>query len=441
MKQYRIYYGVKEEALRDFIDKPIYREKIEAAEGLKPVDGRDAYIQYDFETDQTKIRLREGSNGRVDFKELNIIQNVVQNQPLAKKRPAEEGTQGQTVTGKLIPAKSGKDIVMLPGNNVHISEDGSTILADINGQVILAGGKVNVEPVLTIEGDVNLKTGNIIFLGTVLVNGNVEDGFTVKAAGNIEIKGTVSKAELDAEGDIIIHQGINAKSEGKIRAGRSIWARFIENASIEAGNMVVASDGIINSQVDAVNRIICQGKRAVIQGGRLRAREEINAKVLGNSTSGTETICEVGSDPQSKLELERFVAQKTRAEKELEDLKLNLQTLINIKKQRKTLPEDKEVQMQEMMEQREILMGEIKKAEKGIHKIQEFLSELTIRGRVSASSKVFPGVRIVIRDAKEDVLTEYKAVTFILENGLIRVSKYEEASADVTKVPDGYTTD
>jgi uncharacterized protein (DUF342 family) len=32
----------------------------------------------------------------------------------------------------------------------------------------------------------------------------VEDGFSVKAAGNNEVKGTVAKAELDAEGDIII---------------------------------------------------------------------------------------------------------------------------------------------------------------------------------------------------------------------------------------------
>ncbi|MDR1899278.1 MAG: FapA family protein [Treponema sp.] len=440
LRNNRVVYGVKEDFLRDFADKPSYKEPVLVAEGSRPVDGRDAYIQYNFETDQSKVRLREGSNGRVDFKELNIIQNVVENQPLAKKIPAESGTVGRTVTGKVIPAKNGRDMGLPVGKNVHVGDDGATIIADINGQVVVVSGKINVEPVYTVQGDVNLKTGNIIFLGTVIITGNVEDGFSVKAAGNIEVNGTVEKAELDAEGDIIVHQGITGKSGGLVRAGRSIWARFIENAIVEAGNMVVVSDGIINSQVDAFKRIICQGKRAHIVGGRLRASEEINAKILGSPTSGTETICEVGFDPKSKQELDKLTAAKEQAEKQLEDTQLNLQTLINIKKQRKSLPEDKEAYMKELMDKRQVLMGDIKKADEGIGKVQEFLNSLKTRGRVSASAKVYPGVKILIRDAKDDVRNEYRAVTFILENGLIRVTKYEEPDESVKRGPDGYTT-
>jgi len=439
MKQYRVYHGVKEEFLTDFADKPVYREKIEVAEGTKPVNGKDAFIQYNFETDQTKIKLKEGMNGKVNFKELNIIQNVVQNQVLARKVPPEDGVDGKTVTGKILPAKAGSDIPLPIGTNVHVGDDGDSIVADINGQVIIVGGKINVEPVYTVEGDVNLKVGNIIFLGTVIINGNVEDGFSVKAAGNIEVKGTVSKAELDAEGDIIIYQGINGKGTGRIRAGRSMWSRFIENAIVEAGNMVVVTDGIINSHVDAIKSIICTGKRAHIMGGRLRAGEEINAKVLGNPTSGTETICEVGFDPKSKIELERLIAVKAESEEELENLRLDLQTLINTKKQRKSLPEEKEAYMQELMDRRQILNEELKKACEGIAKIQEFLNEIQIRGRVSASTKVFPGVRVWIRDVKEDIHTEYKAVTFILENGLVRVTKYEEPDDLAKKGLDGYS--
>jgi uncharacterized protein (DUF342 family) len=284
-----------------------------------------------------------------------------------------------------------------------------------------------------------LKTGNIIFLGTVIITGNVEDGFSVKAAGNIEVKGTVSRAELDAEGDIIIYQGINGKGGGKIRAGKSLWSRFIENANVEAGSMVVVTDGIINSNVDAIKSILCQGKRANVMGGRLRAREEINAKVLGNPTSGTETICEVGFDPQSKEELDRLRVLKEKTEKRLDEIKLNIQSLINMKKQRKTLPEEKEAQMQELMDERQVLIGDVRKTEIGMQRIQEFLSELQVRGRVSASSKVYPGVKILIRDAREEVRTEYRAVTFIMENGLVRVTKYEAPGEDIKKGPDGYS--
>jgi uncharacterized protein (DUF342 family) len=440
MTQYRVYYGLKEDVLQELADKPVYKEKVEVAEGLRPVNGKDAYIEYNFETDQTKIRLKEGSNGKVNFKELNIIQNVVQNQPLAKKMPPEDGVDGKTVTGKILPARSGNDIPLPLGTNVHVGDDGDTIVADINGQVIMASGKINVEPVYTVEGDVCLKTGNIIFLGTVVINGNVEDGFSVKAAGNIEVKGTVAKAELDAEGDIIIYQGINGKGGGRIRAGRSLWSRFIENANVEVGNMVVVTDGIINSKIDAIKSIICQGKRANIMGGRLRAGEEINAKVLGNSTSGTETICEVGFDPNSKIELERLQAAKESADEELDSIRLDLQTLINTKKQRRSLPEDKEAYLQELMDRRQVLTEELKKTVEGIQKVQEFMNDMQIRGKVSASTKVWPGVKIWIRDVREDVRTEYKAVTFVLDNGLIRVSKYEEPDELAKKGLDGYSS-
>jgi len=440
-KASKIAHGVKEDLLREFIDKPEYNEKILIAEGTKAKDGKDAYIEYYFETDQSKVRLKEGSNGKIDFKELNIIQNVTENQPLAKKIPPEQGVPGSTVVGKWLPATNGKDITLPVGNNTHVNEEGDTILADINGQALVISGLVNVEPVFTVNGDVNLKTGNIIFLGTVIVSGNVEDGFSIKASGNIEIHGTVAKSELDAEGDIIINQGVNGKGGGRIQAGKSLWARFIENANIKAGDMVIVSDGIINSYVDAQNRIVCQGKRAAIMGGKLRAGEEINAKTLGNPTSGTETICEVGFDPKSKEELDKLHEEKNNIEKQLEELNRNILSLVNLKKQRKTLPEDKEASLQEMMDNRNVLVTEQQKNAERTQEIQTILNSLKVRGRVSASTKVYPGVRVVIRDTIDDVRTEYKAATFVLENGLIRVTKYEEPDEAAKKGPDGHTTD
>jgi len=205
--------------------------------------------------------------------------------------------------------------------------------------------------------------------------------------------------------------------------------------------MVVVSDGIINSQVDANKRIICRGKRAHIVGGRLRAAEEISAKNLGSPTSGTETICEVGIDPKSKMQLEALTAKKVGMEKQLEEIQLNLQTLINIKKQRKSLPEEKEISMGELMDKRQVLMADLKKNKEESDKIQEFLNTIRTRSKVSASAKVYPGVKILIKDAMNDIRTEYKAVTFILENNLIRVTKYEEPDEEAKRMPDGYTTD
>jgi uncharacterized protein (DUF342 family) len=435
----KVYHGILDDVISRLVDKPVYNEAVTVAEGDKPADGRDAYIQYNFETDKSKVRLREEHNGRVNFKDLNIIQNVVENQPLAVKIDAQEGKDGKNIRGLVLPARSGKNISLPVGKNVHVADDGVTILADINGQVLVVNNKINVEPVYTVDGGVNLKSGNIEFLGTVIINGDVEDGFFVKAAGNIEVNGTVEKAELISEGDVIVTQGITGKGEGVVKAGHSVWAKFIENTAVESGDLVVVSDGIINSRVDAAKRVLCQGKRAAIVGGRVRACEEINAKTLGSPVSGTETTLETGFDPKLKTRLTLLTEKKERLRKEFEELQRNIQTLINIKKQRKTLPEDKEAALAECMTQRQTLIVNIKKTDEELLKVQEALDTTNVRSRISASAKVFPGVRIQIRDVREDVRNEYKAVSFILEEGLIRVGNYEEADKELVKVPDGYT--
>lgn len=443
LRNARVSYGIKEDLIADFEDHPVYKQPYTVAEGEKPLNGKDAYVKYLFDVEQSKVKLREGSSGKVNFKELNLIQNVVANQPLGRKVQAEKGVPGRTVNGKILPAKNGKDIPMPLGKNVKVDQDGLTIVSVINGQVIMVGGKINVEEVYTVQGDVNLRTGNIMFLGTVLVTGNVEDGFSVKASGNIEISGSIGRCELDAEGDIIVHQGIAAKSGGRVHSGKSVWARFIENAQIEAEEYVVVSDGIINSQVSSNKKIICQGKRASIVGGHLRACEEINAKALGSAVSGTETILEVGYDPRSKNKLDKLAGQAEQIRRQVDDIDKNLITLQNLKKQKKSLSEEKEAFLQEQLGRREDLAREMSEIGKEIESINNYLSSLKVKGKVSASGKIYPGVKINIREQSYVVKNEQKGITFFLENGLIRSTKYEAIEdVDIKKgPPDAYKAD
>jgi uncharacterized protein (DUF342 family) len=157
--------------------------------------------------------------------------------------------------------------------------------------------------------------------------------------------------------------------------------------------------------------------------------------------SGTETTLEAGFDPKLKTRLTLLIEKKEKLRKEFEELQRNIQTLINIKKQRKTLPEDKEAALAECMAQRQTLIVNIKKTDEELLKVQNALDTTDARGRISASAKVLPGVRIQIRDVREDVRNEYRAVTFVLEEGLIRAGGYEEADKELVKVPDGYTAD
>jgi uncharacterized protein (DUF342 family) len=131
-----------EDELADLEDHPVYKTPILVAEGEKPVNGRDASIQYFFELDKSKARLKESSSGRVDFKELNLIQNVVANQPLGKKLPAEKAKHGKTVTGKIITAKDGRGRSPPPGQEREAGRQRDDHHLHHQRQVVMSNGRI-----------------------------------------------------------------------------------------------------------------------------------------------------------------------------------------------------------------------------------------------------------------------------------------------------------
>lgn len=432
--------GINDDKIQEFVDNPVYNIPFEVATAVLPIDGRDAYIAYNFETDRSKLKIKEAENGQVDFKELNLVQNVVEGQPLAQKMLPERGKGGKTLFGRYLEAKDGKDINMPLGKNVKVDSDGRTIFASVNGQVLLIGDKINVEPIYEVDG-VNIKTGNINFLGTVICHGSVEDGFDIKASGNIEIYGSVGKCKLESDGDIIIAQGVSGHDEGEIITQKSLWARFIQNTRVEVGEYVVVNDNIMNSNVTAMKKIILQGKRAQIIGGHLFATEEITAKNIGSNGGGAETILEVGYDPKAKHRLEDLQAMQTNLVKELDEIELNISTLENQKKIRRTIPKDKEESLVKFTERKKQIIKDNDDMTKEIAQIQSRLRELKVVGKVNASGTVYAGVKIYVRDEKDEVKNDIKSVTFYYENGFVRRGKYDPTqTVESVKGPDGYTT-
>jgi len=431
--------GISDELIDELVDTSIYNEPFVVAAAVQPTNGKDAYIKYEFETDRTKLKVKEAANGQVDFKELNLIQNVVAGQPLARKIPAERGKAGKTIFGKYLEATNGKDIAMPLGKNVKVAEDGVTILADTNGQVLLVNDKITVEPIMEVDG-VNIKTGNITFLGTVIVKGAVEDGFNIKASGNIEISGTVGKSCLEADGDIIVSQGVIGRDEGKIKCGGTLWAKFIQNTTVISEGNIIVTDSIMNSDVSAQKRIILTGKRAQITGGHLFATESIVAKTIGSDGGGTETVLEVGFDPKAKHRLEELQDMQNDNVKQLDELELNISTLENQKRIRKSLSKDKQDSLEKLYEQKNSIIEQSDKCNEEISEIQARLRELKNIGKVYASGTVYTGVKIYVRDEKEEIRADTKNLIFYYEDGFVRRGKYEQPDMDDIKGPAGYSS-
>ena len=429
---------IEEDKIKEFVDTPVYDVPFEVAKAIMPVDGHDAYISYNFETDPKKLRAQVDEEGNVDYKKLNNIQNVIADQPLAQKIPAERGKGGKTLFGRYLEAKNGKDIQIQLGANVKLDRDGVTIKAEIDGEVMLVNGKVTVEPVKYLDA-VNVKTGDVKFVGTVVIKGNVQEGYKVEAT-NIEVNGIVDKSRLEATGNIIVRQGIFGKGEGFIKAGKSLWAKFINDTTVEVEENVIVSDSIVNSTVTAMKNIVLRGKKAQIIGGHLMATEEICARKVGSPGGGTETILEVGVDPRAKKRLEELQNQQAKSTKEYENCDLDIQTLEQQKKLRKKLPQEKEEKLKTLKERCEQISEELEVMTDEINKIQEHLRDLKAIGKVKVEGDVYAGVKIYIRDVLDEVKIDTKSVTFFYDKAFSKRGPYEPPSL-AEEQPDGYSAD
>jgi len=81
------------------------------------------------------------------------------------------------------------------GKNVLLAEDGLSLLAGIDGRVEIIDGKIHIYAVYEVSGNVDNSTGNIDFVGNVIIHGNVLTGFEVKSGGYIEVSGRVRGCE------------------------------------------------------------------------------------------------------------------------------------------------------------------------------------------------------------------------------------------------------
>jgi len=427
-------FGVIEAKIREMLDNEVYNNPVVVAQGKEPEPGTDASIKYNFRIDTDKVEIQELEGGKLDYYNLDKVQNVTPRQVLAVKKAATNGVEGRTVTNRRIETTDGKDCPFEAGRNCHVEQtkEGLAVVSDISGQVYLVNGKVVVDPVFEVSGNADLSVGNITFLGTVIVKGSVEENIEIKAAGNVEVYGTVNKAKIESDGSVIVRQGIIGKDEGVINAYKDISAKFVERCKLTAGNDIVVSESIIDSQVDAGRRVIClAGKRGTISGGRVRAREEVNVKNLGNESSPT-TIVEVGTDPKVRERFDALSEEKRQTFDRVNEAAKNIITLQN-QKSSIGLSTEKEKMLGELMLTKSEGDARLVEINEELEELRKIMSELEAMGRVGVQKTAYPGARIIIKNATLEVRDNFKFCTFMQEAGIVRVSGYEPPKEEQKK--------
>ncbi|MDH5552684.1 MAG: FapA family protein, partial [Nitrosomonas sp.] len=310
-------------------------ENILIASGKAPIDGTDGKFE-NLIPGAKKRSPRLDENGLVDFRELGEILVVRKGDPLIHRTEASNGEPGLTLSKQVIPAKSGEDVTFaskLDGTQFDAT-DKNLLISAIDGCPVLLDDGATVEPVYSTK-DVDLRTGNIDFLGTVNVTGEISTGMTIKASGDIHINHTVEGITLIAGGDINIKGGIIGRTERSsdkfvpttITCEGSCNVNFSQNTHITAGNSIFIRDYSMQSELTAEHQIIVGNghSKGHLIGGTTRAGMQVKAQAIG-SPARIKTIVIAGDNKALYENLDAL----TKARKSATDKLLNVIKLLEL---------------------------------------------------------------------------------------------------------------
>lgn len=274
-------YGVKESYIRRLVERPIYEKRFKIAKGEPPGVGEDGKVIYYFDR-EFSMAPKIGEDGKADYKSLDYIKIVHKGEQLCEIIPPTCGPEGRGLDGSILPGIEGRSVHVSAGMNTLLSADKKGIYASCDGFPMEEDGVVYVCKYLKLE-NVSSATGNIDFIGSVYVSGDIEAGFKVTATDDIIVDGIV-EGSMEAGRNIILRNGMKGSGKEKITAGKDLRAEFVENAEMLIKGNIYA-DVVMNCKVECWENMMIFGSRGRLVGGEYWAGSKIEADEIGNQAN------------------------------------------------------------------------------------------------------------------------------------------------------------
>jgi len=407
-------YGVKRQRISDIVSQvnelhlPVKDELI--AHGTAVIPGQDGQIKYYFKTCKS-IELVSDDEGKVDHRELNLINNVENGDLLAERIPPVEAVPGTDVYGTTIEPAVVKDVRLAVGNNTRLSEDEMKCYATCDGQVFLKNRMVQVSPIYMVPHDVDLNVGNITFNGSIVVNENILSGFTLKAKDDITVKGVVEGANLIAGGNISIKGGIKGQGKCKVQCKGDFLASFVERCVIEAHGNVQILSSCVNSEVTSFCKVeMTRGKGSII-GGEVRGVQGIDCVEAG-SKLGIVTRLVAGDKFIIRQRINETMGRQKEIDDEVAKIKESLPNYDVVMASLSSLPADKQAALAEIKQKVEELTNEKKTLEAKEDKLNQLFALRTdafIRVKKTAHSNA----TMIVGHSTLDLKNDYTHTRFV----------------------------
>lgn len=409
LKKQRIVYGINKEQLIHICSNPkAIKYPVCIAEGKPVIHGEGAYLQ-------NEIQVSENvQKEKLNFRDVLNIPSVKNGQLIATIVPPTQGVDGIDVYGRRLVARNGKPLRIRPGKNVTLQ--GNQFFSTDNGQLSVTENRISVNPVFEVNGDIDLKTGNINFIGTVIIRGDVPSGYEIKAGGDLQIRGIVEGAYLEAGGNITVRGGITGGKRGRVIAGGNIQAAYLNQANVRAGQSVIIESSLLHSEVQAMDSIICQN--GPIIGGRLVAGKDIKAKEIGNRLF-TKTDLFIGTNPLLEDKEQRLLEEKKSITDNLKKLEILEHKLTETIKHVGRITEEHKVMLQKQKATKQQLEANLKEINEQLMLIAEG-KELNATASVTVTDTVFPNTTIHFGKYSRIIQKKHTFTRFNILNGDIQ---------------------
>lgn len=187
-------------------------ERIIVAQGVDKEPSVDARLELYFSEDIESVFYANDRTGAVDYRNHMRIPSVKKGDLIARKIPMKQGVIGYDVFGDIIRPTPPRDITIIAKDHVEIGKEDGGIYALKDGRPRVTGSETikyfDITTAYIISGNVDLKTGNIVFSGDVVVYGDVTEGMIVESLGNVYVFGSVYQATVTATGSITVKGNI-----------------------------------------------------------------------------------------------------------------------------------------------------------------------------------------------------------------------------------------
>jgi hypothetical protein len=416
-----VHKGINYEAIKDVLLEQKAVKRLPIAQGLPKQDGVDGRIALENPPSEHVFV----DDNTADYRELNLINNVVDGDLIARITLPTAGRDGYDVHARVLRARPGKRARFKVGRNVRLSEEGTELFAVKSGYVVRRGDKISVENILEVP-NVNSETGNIRFHGVVRVHGGVEDSFLVEAEKGIDVGSTVGKATLRSRGDIRIRAGAFGAT---LEAEGSIYARFLSECTVKAGAHVVVDEYVLHSEVVAKRTVkVTRTPKGFITGGRVKAGTEIWAANVGSEASEEPTMLEVGGGVNVR---KRFDALQGRIDANLGAFDSLRKNLAYLQRQRETegaLEAGKRETYDRMLESGHKLIDELQRQGQMHHEMLQALAEPEEEiGIIFVPQQANPGTTVQVQTSKANLKEPRDACAFLLVSGVLKAIPYGQA--------------